>query len=103
MRSCWTASHSVTPSARPTNVGMVSKRYPSSAMAGPLEPRAGRERVRRETQADRAGGQRPVLVVHHAGRQSILARIVVLPEVLEHPSHLPARAAAEEIGQLLRT
>src|SRR5262249_18448699 len=105
MRAWSMASHSVTPSVRPTNSGTVRKRYPSAAMAGlsrsrfaaTCYQRAGAECIRAQFELDLALGKRGVLALHDIGGDLVLAYVVVLRQVLEEPAHLAPGGAAEQI------
>src|SRR5262249_37606050 len=99
MRFCSMATQSVTPSGRPTNSAIVRRLYPSIAMLHPQQ-RTGLEVLRGPPEVDRALAQQTVVAAHHAGGETILAGIVVVPQIGEQPADLPACVAAEEVGEL---
>src|SRR5215510_1152235 len=99
MRFCSITTQSVTPSGRPTNSAIVRRLYPSSAMAHPQQG-AGLEVFRAPPEVDRALGQQMVVAVHHPGGDSILAGVVVAPQVREQAANLPSGIAAEQVREL---
>src|SRR5262245_49233395 len=101
MRFCSITTQSVTPSGRPTNSAIVRRLYPSSAMAHPQQG-AGLEVFGAPPEVDRALGQQMVVAVHHAGGKSILAGVVVAPQIGEQSANLPPSIAAEKVRELHR-
>src|SRR5215470_1015817 len=101
MRFWSISTQSVTPSGRPTNSAIVRRLYPSRVMAHPRQG-AWLERFRAPAEVDRALGQQTVIVLHHAGGKSILADVVVAPEIGKQSANLAPRVTAEQIRQLRR-
>src|SRR5215831_4250513 len=114
MRFCSMTNQSVTPTQRPTNSAIVEKRYPSSAMVGPHDwcvaggvaadrrQRAGLEGLGPTAEIDHALGKQPMVALYHGRGESILARVLVAPQIGEQSPHLAARGPTEEIRELQR-
>src|SRR5262249_19820012 len=101
MRFCSIATQSVTPRGRPTNSPIVRRLYPSSAMAH-LQEGAGLEVFRAPPEVDDALGRQRGPAVHHAGGESLLAGVVVAPQVGEASTDRAAGVAAEQVRELHR-
>src|SRR5262245_9123606 len=114
MRFCSITTQSLTPTERPTNSAIVERRYPSSAMIGPhdrcvaagaaagRQQRAGLEGLGPTAEIDHALGEQPMVALHHSAGESILARVLVAPQIGEQSPHLAPCGPTEEIRELHR-
>src|SRR2546427_497854 len=93
------------PTTRPTRSPMpmwnpCAKRAPSAGLPTSTAAKRPRSPGSSETDVERALLQPHMPAAHHAGRQRVLAGVLVPPQVLEQALHLAARGPAEKIGEL---